>query len=106
MKPLEKGDVVRVKLGGKKKWTKAVVLQKHEHPRSYLIQTEDGGQWRRNRRALISSRELPPQELPEIYIETTNEPVVNNSDENQKASKLYKTRSGRIIKKTDRYVDN
>ena len=54
---LKEGDVVRVRpKGNEKSWTKAVV-EGQVDIRSYQIRTEDGRQYRRNRRHLRTSRE-------------------------------------------------
>ena len=61
-KPLSKlnvGDSVRVRLG-RRDWTPAVVTQRHSAPRSYLVTTENGRVYRRNRRVINSSAEPPP----------------------------------------------
>ena len=61
-KPLSKlnvGDSVRVRLG-RRDWTPAVVTQLHSAPRSYLVTTENGRVYRRNRRVINSSAEPPP----------------------------------------------
>ena len=57
--PLREGDSVRVKLDPKSPWKPAVVLEKHATPRSYIIRTKDGGEYRRNRRHLMKTLEPP-----------------------------------------------
>ncbi|CAJ1049307.1 uncharacterized protein K02A2.6-like [Xyrichtys novacula] len=52
---LQAGDNVRVQRG--EAWQPAVVLQKHEHPRSFVIRTPEGKQYRRNRKHLRKTRE-------------------------------------------------
>ena len=56
-KPLSKlnvGDSVRVRLG-RRDWTPAVVTELHSAPRSYLVTTENGRVYRRNRRVINPS---------------------------------------------------
>ena len=61
LKPLEKGDAVRMKplRPGEKKWRKALVIDKHDQ-RSYTVETSDGGTYRRNRVHLKKTQEPPP----------------------------------------------
>lgn len=67
--PLHKGDVIRYKKGGK--WEPAIVLSKHEAPRSFYIQTAQGNILRRNRRHLKYTKESAP--ALEYDIEDTDE---------------------------------
>ena len=57
------GDTVRVKSG--RTWAAAVVSSKHEAPRSYIVTTENGQTYRRNRKWLHKSLEPPPTFLRE-----------------------------------------
>ena len=61
LKPLEKGDAVRMKplRPGEKKWRKALVIEKRDQ-RSYTVETPDGGTYRRNRAHLRKTQEPPP----------------------------------------------
>lgn len=52
---LEKGDRIRVQMGSH--WKPGVVTEHAETPRSYRIRTDEGREYRRNRRALIKSPE-------------------------------------------------
>ena len=67
--PLNKGDVIRYKKGGK--WEPAVVVNRHGAPRSYNIRTSQGNILRRNRRHLKYTNEPPPER--ECYIEDTDD---------------------------------
>ena len=62
LKPLEKGDAVRMKplRPGEKKWRKALVIEKRDQ-RSYTVETPDGGTYRRNRAHLRKTQEPPPR---------------------------------------------
>ena len=72
--PLERNDVVRVR--GDSSWgEKGVIVDKSEHPRSYIVRTERGGEYRRNRVDLLKTPERP---------ETVTEP---EEEEIQTASK-------------------
>ncbi|KAI4903640.1 hypothetical protein NFI96_008643, partial [Prochilodus magdalenae] len=62
---LQSGDRVRLKLDGEKGWhSSGTVLSPTEEPRSYLIQTQNGSVFRRNRRHLQS---VPSKELKEEH---------------------------------------
>lgn len=65
MKPLTPGEGVRIRNG--KLWKPAVVREKI-NDRSYLVETKDGGIYRRNRRHLLKSNEKTFQstDLPSI----------------------------------------
>ena len=67
--PLHKGDVVRYKKGGK--WEPAIVLSKHEAPRSFYIQTAQGNILHRNRHHLMYTKKSPPK--LECYTDDTDE---------------------------------
>ncbi len=54
--PLSKGDIVRFQPPGKQIWVKAKV-QNQVDVRSYAVRTEDGREYRRNRKHLRSSKE-------------------------------------------------
>ena len=58
-------------------WSSAIVTQNHETPRSYLVTTEDGITYRRNRKHLLT-RNTPPI-VPNID-NTPEEPIVNTPD--------------------------
>ena len=55
--PLSPGDVVRVKEG--KTWEPAVVKEKHELPRSFIV-NRDGRDYRRNRSQILKTEEAQP----------------------------------------------
>ena len=61
VKPLEKGDAVRMEplRPGEKTWHKALVIGKHDQ-RSYTVETSDGGTYRCNRIHLRKTQEPPP----------------------------------------------
>ena len=52
------GDTVQLREG--KEWTPAVIADKHPAPRSFQVTTEDGREYRRNRRFLRHTLEPPP----------------------------------------------
>ena len=57
---LKVGDCVRVRLG--RTWTPGIISSKHNTPRSYLVTTESGGEYRRNRRVINRT----PEPLPDV----------------------------------------
>ena len=58
MKPLNPGEGVRIRQG--KLWKPAIVRKK-TNDRSYIVETQDGGSYRHNRRHLLKSNEKPFQ---------------------------------------------
>jgi transposase InsO family protein len=54
---LKPGDPVRLRQG--ETWQPAIVSHTHHAPRSYLVQTSQGGVYRRNRRDILYTREQP-----------------------------------------------
>ena len=60
--PLKPGDRVRVRLDVEKLWSKeGTIVQPHDTPRSYIVETSDGGTYRLNRKHLLS---VPPPTPP------------------------------------------
>ena len=83
---LNDGDKVRIHNGNK--WAKrAVVIQKHRTPRSYVVKSEDGGVYRRNRQHLMKTEEsfkLPTyhglldddiEYIPDHHVNTPIDPI-------------------------------
>ena len=52
LRPLAPGDPITVKNPITSKWDRAFVVSRSDKPHSYIIQTEGGGPYRRNRRHL------------------------------------------------------
>ena len=55
--PLRKGEVIRFQLEPNSKWEKAKAVDAHTAPRSYIVETRNGKQYRRNRRYLRKTNE-------------------------------------------------
>ena len=55
LKPLTLGENVLFKLVANGPWIKGKVIQIHKFPRSYIVESEKGGRYRRNRQHLITS---------------------------------------------------
>ena len=60
--PLESGDRVRIQTK-LKTWKLAAVVKKEDRTRSYTVRTDDGGEYRRNRRFLMEAHDRPLQQL-------------------------------------------
>ena len=84
LKPLERGQVVRFRPPGYRKWKKAVVDDQTD-VRSYAIRTEDGRRYRRNRSHLRttteSSSETAQQMLEQQQHPPNEYPSFNNEDD-------------------------
>ena len=80
LKSLNIGQSVRVQIKGE--WLPAVILDKYKN-RSYSVQTENGGIYRRNRRFLIPTNEKIDigDNMPNIVLQqesqTTDQPDLN-----------------------------
>ncbi|XP_037794447.1 uncharacterized protein K02A2.6-like [Penaeus monodon] len=118
------GQAVRVQDHITGRWTPATVIEKSQEPRSYIVETQNGGILRRNRRHIRQTpqpRYLIPEEdhqvIPEEdHREESTETTVNmnnNEDHVGKALKVVpqeqelpyegtRTRYGRTIKKPNR----
>ena len=74
--PLQVGDPVRIQQG--RIWSPAIIMEKHEAPRSFRVRTEDGQVYRRNRKFLRPSPEsetVQPVQLVSPASPTTAQPV-------------------------------
>ena len=120
LKPLEEGDVIRMKPFNmrNKTWKKAKVTERLDD-RSYLVET-DYGMYRRNRQDLKSSNETTspttqapqmaplPMQVPEPKLPTPQKPSVSKASPRkqtihtnmpkQSSPEPHKTRSGRVSK--------
>ena len=117
--PLHRGDSVRVQDYDTGRWSAAVVKNVAETPRSYIIETEQGRQLRRNRRHLLKTGETEEQnaekssdEDKDMAEQVTRQDTYANQNEPHKPDnrEVQKTpvksnRSGRVIKIPARYVD-
>ena len=56
---LQKGEVVRVQLQPQGKWVPGIIHELDDNPRSYIVETPDGGMYRRNRKFILQSNESP-----------------------------------------------
>lgn len=103
-----------VRLHDGKSWSiRGQVIERAETPRSYIIQTETGGQLRRNRQDVLVPQQPEPQGPEEPASEEFSNPEASNDLEVQPAqtkvqsgpsnSYAYVTRYGRTIKPPTRF---
>lgn len=117
---LQAGENVRIQRGDT--WQPAVVVNKHQQPRSFIVCTPDGRVYRRNRKHLLKTgeREFPPTDTQDTSTYTDSETNNTKSDADCKTtevapetdtdagpvqSQLCCTRSGRQVKIPARYRD-
>ncbi|XP_014677177.1 PREDICTED: uncharacterized protein K02A2.6-like [Priapulus caudatus] len=103
---LETGDTVRIQQGDR--WHPATVVEKTKYPRSYVVETPDGGTYRRNRRHLMSTNEpalrhhiedvSPPTAVPPPDIRSPTNTMTPTATESVRTS-------GREIRKPIRFKD-
>ena len=87
-----------------KVWEPAVVVKQTDNSRSYIVKTENNVQYRRNRRHLrVNKNCVNVENDVDIDTEMPNKNV-SEKDENTESS-MYKTRSGREIKKPERLIE-
>ncbi|PFX15000.1 Uncharacterized protein K02A2.6 [Stylophora pistillata] len=86
LKPLEKGDTVRMRplRPGEKKWRKALVINKDDR-RSYTVETSDGRAYRRNRVHLRKTQESPPTIQQDHGSPPSNNPMSHKHAESPEA---------------------
>ncbi|XP_073967449.1 uncharacterized protein [Choristoneura fumiferana] len=124
------GDLVWYKKNPQSKWIPAKVVNKCKEPRSFIVETEDGVTYRRNRQHLMKStstplglipeikkheREIRPQERFKVITEELKEEQVDNERKieveradgstGETGNSVKVTRSGRQIKPPSRYND-
>ena len=93
---LKVGDQVR--LSGAKEWSKPTkVIKQHDAPRSYIVESESGRMYRRNRRDLQA---LPSEESTSQSVTQSSGTSDHQPDTDVSSSLVNATRSGRLIKPT------
>ena len=128
---LEKGDRIRVQMDSH--WKPGVVTEHAETPRSYRIRTDEGREYRRNRRALIKSPKSglsatnisPHHESPTVRasehstseeaanqaISSVEEPILTSQEQQEmysseeEISAPLETTSGRTVRRPLRFKD-
>ena len=96
------------------KWKPATVVQKLSKPRSYIVKTDNGCMYQRNRSKLLKTEIDEDQtieisdddgEAEIINIKTENESHMTNQEEQQENNTEVKTRSGRISRRHKQFED-
>ena len=128
---LEKGDRIRVQVGSH--WKPGVVTEHAGTPRSYRIRTDEGREYRRNRRVLMKSPEsspsatdisphhespvvraneyLPSKEAANQVLPLVEEPTTTSQEQEEIYSsgeeilEPHKTASGRTVRRPLRFKD-
>ncbi|KAI8506223.1 hypothetical protein Bbelb_156500 [Branchiostoma belcheri] len=96
--PISPGEEIRLQQQNKK-WTPATVIQQTEQPRSWLVETPDGVQYRRNRKHLQKIKESSVDTSDESAVDESPTPVLNDT-----AAQPYITRSGRAVKPPTEHI--
>lgn len=107
LKPLNVNDSVRIQLNNI--WKPAKVFKKLTN-RSYIVQTRDGFTYRRNRKHLNPTNENVTNINPfsaNILLDQTHPSVPQPPEKSQTQDPgNYITRSGRVVKKNQRFTGN
>ena len=106
LKPLHNNDNVRLYANGS--WKQKARVVEEVSPHSYNVQTEEGDTYRRNRRHLHHTADTPvtdhKESTPEAlsHVEQSDQPVAIDL---RSTGTTVTTRSGRIVKQPERYVE-
>lgn len=115
--PIQKGQDVRVQNQETGRWEKGRILSKRPEPRSYEVQTSSGHTLRRNRRHIKLTQEkdeTKSQKQHQANTQRRNDAhehcdqnastdQTQSTDQSHRDTEPYTTRSGRSVKKPDRY---
>ena len=101
LKSLSPGQSVQLQNKSTGQWDPAIV-QKKDSPRSYTVQTPDGGNYRRNRIHLRESTVSNPSALTSESTTPTTLPS-DRTDEPSTPGEHYTTKYGRAVKKPGRF---
>lgn len=130
MEELQAGDKVRMQIGHRD-WIGAKVIEKTQHPRSVVVETVNGNQYRRNNHHLhktkadiksptviwtnenqTSTESQSPENVNTEKSSDINQPIIDNEPTVSDASpaeripiepNVIKTRSGRTVKPVQKY---
>ena len=104
LKPLHAEDQVHLQMNNK--WQQGKIIGMADTPRSYVVETHDGGTYRRNRRFIRKDAEKqnnpskPPEQPPSTptsHVETPAEPSLPATAGN--APGVITTRAGRVVRR-------
>ena len=119
---LKSGDLVRMWNSQSRNWsTETKIIDKCDSPRLYVVQTQHGHKFHRNRKHLLSphstENDLQPPQLQSIDnksgsmqpISSSNnneeDKVDNNCEHGPNVPKPVVTRYGRVVKPRQRYIE-
>lgn len=87
-----------------KVWEPAIVVEKTDNARSYVVKTSDNKQFRRNRKHLMTNKNNVNINPDEIELDSEPNVQTRTNTDNQ-MTEPYKTRSGRMVKKPERLIE-
>lgn len=98
-------DIVRFQLQPQGKWQPGKIVQ-HDNinPKSFVVQTPEGQEYRRNRRHLMKTEEKFEEQSHSDENEIPDIPN-DNVNINKPIDKSCTTRSGRIVKRPVRFIE-
>ena len=110
------GQEVRIQDHRTKGWEQGVIRRQCQEPRSYVVESENGNWLRRNRRHIqtttpsVLDREVEAQEREEhgqshasTWQNSNEQQFENQTMEGETCRTVYRTRSGRAVRKPERY---
>ena len=112
LQPLQEGEEVLLKLDGEKGWKNPAIVGSRQGPRSHLVHTAGGGQYRRNRKRLqLIPPDSRPHEMPNAAVDVDTEsenqaitPTLQRPSQSPAAKSpvadrpdVIRTRSGRAV---------
>ncbi len=110
------GQEVRIQDHRTKGWEQGVIRRQCQEPRSYVVESENGSWLRRNRRHIqtttpsVLDREVEAQEREEhgqshgsTWQNSNEQQLENQIMEGETCRTVYRTRSGRAVRKPERY---
>jgi hypothetical protein len=103
--PLYPGQKVYMQDTEKQKWTPATVTDLAKEPRSYIVETPNGGAYRRNRTQLRELSAAPKVPKRVKFAEDTKQDPPEQEQLVTQNPHHITTRSGRVIHKPPRYRD-
>ena len=109
--PLLKNEEVRMKKDPESEWEPAIVIEQHDTRRSYVVETEDGAAYGRNRKHLLKLKGFSPcEQAAELDVKTDSYSMdqQENTEHTQipeQAKSPHRVCSfGRIIKPKPKYT--
>ena len=110
------GQEVRIQDHRTKGWEQGVIRRQCQEPRSYVVESENGNWLRRNRRHIQTTtpsvldrvveaqvREEHGQSDASTWQNSNEQQLENETMEGETYQTVYRTRSGRAVRKPERY---